>query len=48
MKHGISPISFPINHLSPLPLVGGIEERLKCLRALNKVGFEKKPEPTGE
>lgn len=32
---------FPINLSSPLPLVGGIEGRLKNLRTLNKVGFEK-------
>ena len=34
-------LSFPINCLSLLPLVGGLEGRLKCLRTLNRVGFEK-------
>ena len=32
---------FPINLLFFLPLVGGLEGRLKTLRTLNKVGFEK-------
>ena len=31
----------PINHLSPLPLVGGLEKMLKCFRTLIKIGFEK-------
>ena len=31
----------PINHLSPLPLVAGLEGRLHHLRPLLKVGFEK-------
>ena len=30
-----------INHLSLLPVVSGLEGRLKHLRTLNKVGFEK-------
>lgn len=36
---------FPINLLFPLPLVNELEERLKYLRALNKIGFEKKSKP---
>jgi hypothetical protein len=37
----------PINSF-PLPMFSGLEERLKCLRTLNKAGFEKsKPIPTG-
>lgn len=32
---------FPINLLSFLPLVGGLEGKLKGLRSLNKAGFEK-------
>lgn len=32
---------FPIILLFPLPLVDGLEERLKHLRTLDKVDFEK-------
>jgi hypothetical protein len=35
-------LPFPINFLFPLPLVYELERRLKSLRTLNKVGFEKK------
>jgi hypothetical protein len=31
----------PVNHCSPLPLVGMLKGRLKCWKTLIKVGFEK-------
>ena len=45
-KQGHIPIC-PTNLSFPLPLVGsGLEGRLKCLKTLTKVGFEKyKPTP---
>ena len=41
-SQGQSPTPCPINHIILLPLVGGLEGKLKCLRTVIKVGFEKK------
>lgn len=32
---------FPVNLISPLPLLGGLEGKLKYLSTLNKVGLKK-------
>ena len=37
----VPPHTFPINLLSPLPLVARLERKLRCLITLNKVGLEK-------
>jgi hypothetical protein len=41
-------VCFRSDLLSPLPLVSGLEKRLKSLRILNKVGFEKSKPTVGQ